>query len=129
MAGPAGGLCGIPQNPPPGVVGSHNRGPSFLAPPPGGGGWAGEERQRGRADRRERRPRRRDDQPAATSAITTTAADDLVVATFVNYQFGSWTAGPGTTGRYDFDSDLAEDGLAPGPVAPRTATSTVTGPT
>ena len=66
-----------------------------------------------------------------TSGITTTSANDLVVAMFVNYNFGTWTAGPGMTGRYDFDSNLAEDGLAAaaGPVAPRTATNTTAGPT
>jgi len=67
----------------------------------------------------------------ATGAITTNFASDLVVATFVNYQFGTWTAGPGMTGRYDFDSCFAEDVvvMAAGPVSARTATNTTSGPT
>src|SRR5262249_28890372 len=67
----------------------------------------------------------------ATSAITTNFANDLVVATFVNFQFGTWTAGPGMTARYDFDSCFAEDAVVAtaGPVSARTATNTTSGPT
>jgi hypothetical protein len=66
-----------------------------------------------------------------TSAVTTGFANDIVVASFVNYDFGTWTPGSGTTARYSFDSVLAEDVLvaAAGPVTARTATNTASGPT
>jgi hypothetical protein len=62
--------------------------------------------------------------------VTTTAANDLVVALFVNFDSGSWTAGSGMTRRYDFDSNEAEDALqaAPGATGTKTATNTSSGP-
>ena len=67
----------------------------------------------------------------ATPQITTAYANDLMVAVFVDYNFGTWTAGSGMTQRFDFDSVTAQDALLPssGPVGPKTATSTTTGPT
>jgi hypothetical protein len=66
-----------------------------------------------------------------TPSVTTTAANDLVVALFVNFDSGSWTAGSGMTRRYNFDSNEAQDALqaAPGSTGTKTATNTVSGPT
>jgi hypothetical protein len=67
----------------------------------------------------------------ATGTLTTTSANDLVVAVFVDYATATWTPGPGTTKRFDFDGNTAEDKPAPSPgaVGPATATSTAAGPT
>jgi Bacterial Ig domain len=67
----------------------------------------------------------------ATPSVTTTAANDLVVAVFVNFDSGTWTAGSGMTKRYDFDSNEAQDALqaTPGATGTKTATNTTSGPT
>src|SRR5262249_27104505 len=66
-----------------------------------------------------------------TPSVTTSGPNEPVVALFVNYQSGSWTAGSGMTRRYNFDSNEAQDALqaAPGATGTKTATSTVNGPT
>ncbi len=66
-----------------------------------------------------------------TDSVNTAAANDLVVAIFVDYDFGSWTAGPGMTQRYNVDSTSAQDAVqaAAGATGGRTATNTVSGPT
>ncbi|TMC10751.1 MAG: hypothetical protein E6J41_07635, partial [Chloroflexi bacterium] len=65
-----------------------------------------------------------------TPAVTTTAANDMVVALFVNFESGSWTAGSGMTRRYNFDSNEAQDALqaTPGSTGTKTATNSSSGP-
>jgi hypothetical protein len=66
-----------------------------------------------------------------TDAVTTTGANEMVVALFVNFDSGTWTAGSGMTRRYDFDSNEAQDAVqaGPGPTGTRTATNSTSGPT
>ncbi|HSR22529.1 MAG TPA: fibronectin type III domain-containing protein, partial [Candidatus Eisenbacteria bacterium] len=66
-----------------------------------------------------------------TDSVTTSGPSELVVALFVNFASGSWTAGSGMTRRYDFDSNEAQDALqaAAGTTGSRTATSSTSGPT
>jgi hypothetical protein len=66
-----------------------------------------------------------------TPAVTTSGPNELVVALFVNFDSGSWTAGSGMTKRYDFDSNEAQDALqaTAGSTGTRTATNSVNGPT
>jgi hypothetical protein len=66
-----------------------------------------------------------------TPAATTSGPNELVVALFVNFDSGSWTAGSGMTKRYDFDSNEAQDALqaTAGSTGTRTATDSVSGPT
>jgi hypothetical protein len=63
--------------------------------------------------------------------VTTTAANEMVVALFMNYDFGSWTAGTGMTSRYNFDSCMAEDAVqaGSGPTGAKTARNSTSGPT
>jgi hypothetical protein len=65
-----------------------------------------------------------------TPAVTTSGANEMVVALFVNFESGSWTAGSGMTRRYNFDSNEAQDALqaTAGTTGTKTATSTVSGP-
>jgi hypothetical protein len=67
---------------------------------------------------------------ASTNSITTTQANDLVVALFINFQSATWTAGPGTTQRYDFDGNTAEDVVqaSAGSTGAKSATASVAGP-
>ncbi|HKF77014.1 MAG TPA: hypothetical protein VKF59_12780, partial [Candidatus Dormibacteraeota bacterium] len=67
----------------------------------------------------------------STSAVTTAAANEMVVALFVNFNSGTWSAGSGMTKRYDFDSNEAQDALqaAAGTTGARTATNSSSGPT
>jgi hypothetical protein len=60
----------------------------------------------------------------ATGSVTTTSPNDMLVAIFMDYSFGSWTAGSGMTKRFDFDSNLAEDALQPSPGSSGTRTAT-----
>jgi hypothetical protein len=66
-----------------------------------------------------------------TPAVTTSGPNELVVALFVNFNSGTWTAGSGMSKRYDFDSNEAQDALqaTPGATGTRTATDSVSGPT
>jgi hypothetical protein len=66
-----------------------------------------------------------------TPAVTTSGPNELVVALFVNFQSGSWTAGSGMTRRYNFDSNEAQDALqaAAGTTGTRTATNSTSGAT
>jgi Bacterial Ig domain len=66
-----------------------------------------------------------------TDSVTTTGPNELVVALFVNFNSGSWTAGSGMTRRYNFDSNVAQDVLqaSAGPTGTKTATNTSSGPT
>jgi hypothetical protein len=66
----------------------------------------------------------------ATPAVTTSGSNEMVVALFVNFESGNWTAGSGMTRRYNFDSNEAQDVLqaTPGTTGTKTATSTVSGP-
>jgi hypothetical protein len=66
---------------------------------------------------------------ASTNAVVTTQANDLVVALFINYQTATWTAGPGTTKRYDFDGNTAEDVVqaSVGITGAKSAAASVTG--
>jgi len=65
----------------------------------------------------------------STPSVTTTRADDMVVALFQDFQNGTWSAGSGMTGRFDFDSNFAEDAIQPaaGATGARTATNSTTG--
>jgi len=65
-----------------------------------------------------------------TDAVTASGANEMVVALFVNFDSGSWTAGSGMTRRYNFDSNEAQDALqaAAGTTGTRTATHS-SGPT
>jgi hypothetical protein len=65
----------------------------------------------------------------STNAVTTTAANDLVVALFIDYNSATWTAGAGTTKRYDFDGNTAEDAVqaSPGSTGSKTATASASG--
>jgi hypothetical protein len=65
-----------------------------------------------------------------TPSVTTSGANELVVALFVNFDSGSWTAGSGMTRRYNFDSNEAQDALqaAAGPTGTKTATNSSSGP-
>jgi hypothetical protein len=67
----------------------------------------------------------------STPALTTTSANDLIVALFTDYSFGSWTAGSGTTQRFNFDSNTAEDIVqsVPGSTGAKTATNSSSGAT
>ena len=53
----------------------------------------------------------------------------MVVAIFMNYNLGSWTAGSGMTQRTSFDSNTAEDAVqvAVGATGARAATNTASG--
>jgi hypothetical protein len=64
-----------------------------------------------------------------TDAVTTTAANDLVVAAFINYNYGSFSAGSGMTRRVNFDSLTVQDApqAAAGSTGTKTATNTVSG--
>src|SRR5262249_27214412 len=66
-----------------------------------------------------------------TPSVNTTEAGDAIVAAFINFSGGAWTAGSGMTKRYDFDGNAAEDGLqaAAGPTGARSATESVSGAT
>jgi hypothetical protein len=66
-----------------------------------------------------------------TDAVTTSGPNELVVALFVNFESGSWTAGSGMTRRYNFDSNEAQDVLqaAAGSTGTKTATNSTSGPT
>jgi hypothetical protein len=66
-----------------------------------------------------------------TDAVTTTGPSELVVALFVNFNSGSYTAGSGMTRRYNFDSNEAQDVLqaAAGSTGTKTATNSTSGPT
>ena len=66
-----------------------------------------------------------------TPSVTASGANELVVALFVNFDSGSWTAGSSMTKRYDFDSNEAQDALqaASGATGTKTATNTSSGPT
>jgi hypothetical protein len=66
-----------------------------------------------------------------TPVVTTTGANEMVVAMFVNWDSGSWTAGSGMTRRYNFDSNEAQDALqaTAGSTGAKTATNTSSGPT
>jgi len=66
-----------------------------------------------------------------TDSVTTTGPSELVVALFVNFNSGSWTAGSGMTQRYNFDSNEAQDALqaSAGSTGARTATNSTSGPT
>jgi hypothetical protein len=63
--------------------------------------------------------------------VTTSGPNELVVALFVNFDSGSWTAGSGMAKRYDFDSNEAQDALqtAAGSTGTKTATNSTSGPT
>jgi len=67
----------------------------------------------------------------STNAVTTTGANEMVVALFINFNSGSWTAGSGMTRRYDFDSNEAQDALqaSAGGTGTRAATNSTSGPT
>jgi hypothetical protein len=67
----------------------------------------------------------------STSTVTTTAANEMLVALFINFDSGTWTAGSGMTKRYDFDSNEAQDALqaAAGSTGTKTATNSSSGPT
>ena len=64
-----------------------------------------------------------------TGSIVTTVPNDLVVALFQDFDLGAWTPGSGMAGRYDFDSNLAQDSLqaSAGPSGVKTATNAVSG--
>ncbi|HYW24871.1 MAG TPA: hypothetical protein VE953_11955, partial [Terriglobales bacterium] len=64
-------------------------------------------------------------------AVTTSGSNEMVVALFVNFDSGSWTAGSGMTRRYNFDSNEAQDVLqaGAGSTGTKTATISVIGPT
>ena len=66
-----------------------------------------------------------------TPSVTTTGPNELVVALFVNFQSGSFTAGSGMTRRYNFDSNEAQDAVqaSAGSTGTKTATNTTSGPT
>jgi len=66
-----------------------------------------------------------------TPAVTTSGSNEMVVALFVNFDSGSWTAGSGMTRRYNFDSNEAQDVLqaGAGSTGTKTATISVIGPT
>src|SRR5262249_60229542 len=66
-----------------------------------------------------------------TPSITTTEAGDAIVAAFVNFSGGAWTAGSGMTKRDDFDGNTAEDSIqaGAGPTGARSATESVSVPT
>jgi len=66
-----------------------------------------------------------------TDSVTTTGPNELVVAIFVNFASGSWTAGSGMTRRYNFDSNEAQDAaqVVAGPTGTKTATNSASGPT
>jgi hypothetical protein len=66
-----------------------------------------------------------------TDSVTTTGVNELVVALFVNFESGSWTAGSGMTRRYNFDSNVAQDAVqaTAGPTGAKTATNSTSGPT
>jgi Bacterial Ig domain/Purple acid Phosphatase, N-terminal domain len=67
---------------------------------------------------------------ASTNAITTTQANDLVVVLFIDFEFATWTPGSGTTKRYDFDGNTAEDLVqgSVGSTGAKSATASATGP-
>src|SRR5262249_56380171 len=50
----------------------------------------------------------------STDAVTTTGTNEMVVALFINFNSGTWTAGSGMTQRYNFDSNEAQDALQAG---------------
>jgi hypothetical protein len=66
-----------------------------------------------------------------TPSITTTQANERLVAVFMNYGSVSWSAGSGMSKRYDFDSNMAEDGLqaSAGASGAKTATASAAGGT
>jgi len=67
----------------------------------------------------------------STDAVTTTGTNEMLVALFINYNSGTWTAGSGMTQRYNFDSNEAQDALqaSAGSTGARTATNSTSGPT
>ena len=67
----------------------------------------------------------------STDAVTTTSPNDLVVGLFIDFNTTTWTAGSGTTKRYDFDGNTSEDVVqaSPGSTGAKTATAAVTGST
>ena len=67
---------------------------------------------------------------ASTNAVTTTGPNEMVVALFIDYNAGSWTAGSGMTQRYDFDSNDAQDVLqaSAGSTGAKSATNSTSGP-
>ena len=67
----------------------------------------------------------------STGSLTTTSPNDLVVALFIDFSSSTWTAGAGTTKRYDFDGNTSEDvtQASPGSTGVESATSSVAGPT
>jgi hypothetical protein len=64
-----------------------------------------------------------------TDSITTTGPNELLVTIFIDFDFGSWSAGPGLTRRVNFDSVTVQDGpqAAAGPTGTKTATNTSAG--
>jgi phosphodiesterase/alkaline phosphatase D-like protein len=66
-----------------------------------------------------------------TPNVTTSFSNEMLVALFIDWDYGTWTAGSAMTKRYDFDSLTAQDAASalPGSVPPKTATSTASGPT
>src|SRR5262249_49565341 len=67
----------------------------------------------------------------STSAVTTTGSNEMVVALFINFNSGTWTAGSGMTQRYNFDSNEAQDApqASAGSTGTKTATNSTSGPT
>ena len=67
----------------------------------------------------------------STPAVTTASPNEMLVALFIDWDYGTWTAGSGMTKRYDFDSLTAQDWVAAaaGPVPSKTTRSTASGPT
>jgi hypothetical protein len=66
-----------------------------------------------------------------TDPVTTNGPNEMVVAMFVNFDSGTWTAGSGMARRYNFDSNEAQDALqlSAGSTGTRTATDSVSGAT
>ena len=66
-----------------------------------------------------------------TPSVTTSLPNDMLVAFFVNYSFGGFTAGSGMTQRFNFDSTTAQDAIqtAAGASGTKTATNTTVGNT
>lgn len=64
-----------------------------------------------------------------TSSITTTGANEMVVAVFINFAGGTWTAGSGMTTRFNFDGNTAQDALqaTTGATGTKTATTSASG--